>query len=57
MCEYVCHCESIHIVFFKYFRMTFSTFDYILDNIKEHIMEGLHRPLIAPAECLSVTLR
>jgi len=43
--------------FFKYFRMTVGTFDYILANIEPRIRKHSNRPSISPAARLAVTLR
>ena len=43
--------------FFKYFRMSVSTFDYILGVITESVTKTSKRPSISPAERLAVTLR
>lgn len=43
--------------FYKYFRMTVATFDYILDGVKCRITKRSRRAPVGPAERLAVTLR
>ena len=43
--------------FFKYFRMSISTYDYIMENIEEDITKYSNRPSVSPGERLAVTLR
>jgi hypothetical protein len=43
--------------FFRYFRMSIATFDYILVSITDDIQKHSIRPSISPAERLAVTLR
>ena len=43
--------------FFKYFRMSVCTYDYILNHIEEDITKHSIRPSISAGERLAVTLR
>lgn len=58
--EYVTVCLPLRQYpdkFFKYHRMSVSTYDYILENIKGDITKWSNRPSISPGERLAVTLR
>lgn len=43
--------------FYKYFRMSVSTFDYVVDGIKCDITKRSNREPVGPAERLAVTIR
>lgn len=58
--EYVTLCLPLREYpdkFFKYFRMKPSTYDYILETIKNDLIKYSNRPSISPGERLAVTLR